>query len=378
MPPADLSKEQLLAKLHASGRPVTPRQLERWWKAGHIVRPQRRHVPGLRGSLSVFPARAYEQATALFDAAHARPDNDRDSDRRLDERVFLVWWEGKPIANDPRRMLLNFASPMLASIEAVRAYEGTTIVDPEPDGDDDAIFNACEQYLLEHPPHKFKDRLFGVFFRNLGKHSEDMFSVMVTMAASALGWMPLLEPSHHPEEPSLAALIRKAFGFAEFESDDSDETQVYGVLKNIGLFADRQRITNFVLALTDEELETARRCARAFLEGLPPIFECQSLLFGKKTLAKLLRAFVSMLTAGLKSTMVIGLAWMLRQGFRENAVRLAEQIEEGAPKARALCIVARTFPQYRELLSNRNLTKLAELPEDTKSEMLAMLKAAIA
>ena len=83
-----------------------------------------------------------------------------------------------------------------------------------------------------------------------------------------------------------------------------------------------------------------------------------------------------MLTAGLKSTMVIGLAWMLRQGFRENVVRLAEQIEEGAPKARALCIVARTFPQYRELFSDRNLTKLAELPEDTKSEMLAMLKAA--
>jgi len=59
------------------------------------------------------------------------------------------------------------------------------------------------------------------------------------------------------------------------------------------------------------------------------------------------------------------------------AIRLADQIEEGAPKARALCMVARTFPQHRELFSNRNLTKLAELPEDTKSEMLAMLKAAI-
>ena len=40
--------------------------------------------------------------------------------------------------------------------------------------------------------------------------------------------------------------------------------------------------------------------------------------------------------------------------------------------------IARTFPQHRELFSNRNLTKLAELPEDTKSKMLAMLKAAIA
>jgi hypothetical protein len=376
--PLELSKEQLLAKLHASERPVTPRQLERWWKAGHMVRPQRRHLPGIRGSQSLFSPRAYEQAAALYDAAHPRQDNDGKSDRRLDERVFLLWWEGKPIAHDPRRMLLDFTSPMLASIEAVRAYEGATIVDAEPDRDDDAIFNACEQYLLEHPPDKFRDRLFRVFFRNLGKHSDDMFSVMVTMAASALGWMPLLEPSHQPDEPSLSTLVLKAFGFAELQVEDSPETQVYGVLKNIGLFADRQRITDFVLALSDEELEIARRCARAFLEGLPPIFECQSLLFGKKSLAKLLRAFTSMLTAGLKSTMVIGLAWMLRQGFRENAVRLAEQIEEGAPKARALCIVARTFPQYRELFSNRNLTKLAELPEDTKSEMLAMLKAAIA
>ncbi|MFY9719071.1 MAG: hypothetical protein WAK16_05440, partial [Candidatus Cybelea sp.] len=324
-----------------------------------------------------FSADAFEQAAALCDGAHPETSNAA-GDRRMDERVFLLWWESKPIVTDPRQMLLSFASPMLSAIEAVRAYEGGTIVDPQPEGDDDAIFNACEHYFQEHPPHEFKARLFKAFFRNLGRRSDDMFSVMVTMAASALGWMPLLEPSPHPDEPSLAALIRKAFGFGEFESGTSPETQVYHVLKNVAIFANRKRIADFIFSLTDEELAIARRCSRIFLEELPPILECQNILFGKKATATLLRAFVSMITPAIKSVMVIGMAWMMRQGFRENAIRLTDQIEEGAPKARAICIAVRTFPEHRKLFSNKNLGKLKNLPEDKKREILAVLKSAIA
>jgi hypothetical protein len=374
---SNLSKQKVLAKLHDTGRSVTERQLERWWKAGHMDRPQRKHLPGLKGSTSVFPARAFDQAAALYDATHPHMEV-ASTDRRLDERAFLLWWSGQPVARDPRQILLDFASPMLGAIEAVRAYEGATIVDPRPEGDDNAIFDVCEQFFLDHPPDKFKARLFRAFFRNLGRRSDDMFSVMVTIAAGALGFMPLLEPSHHPDEPSLSTLVLRAFGFGEFQLDASPETQVYNVVKNIALFADRQKITEFVLALSDDELETARRCARTFLEGLPPIFESQNLLFGKKALATLLRAFVEMATPGLKATMAIGMAWMLRQELGANALRLAEQIEENAPKSRALCTAARAFPEYRALFSHENLSKLAELPEEKKREILAVLKAAVA
>lgn len=85
-----------------------------------------------------------------------------------------------------------------------------------------------------------------------------------------------------------------------------------------------------------------------------------------------------MATATLKSTMVIGVAWMLRQDFGTNAMRLAEQIEEGAPQARGLCAAARAFPEYRELLSHKNLDKLAQLPEEKKREILATVKSAMA
>jgi hypothetical protein len=372
-----ISKEQLLAKLLASKRAVTARQLERWWKAGPMARPVRRHVAGVRGSVSLFPAEAYDQAAALYDGA---PPNARQAagDRRLGERAFFLWWEGKPIANDPRPMLLAFAGPMLGAIEAVRAYEGATIVDPQLEGDDDAIFDACERYFQDHPPDQFKTRLFRAFFRNLGRRADDMFSVITTMAASALGWVPLFEPSSHPNEPSLAALVRKAFGFGDFEPETSPETQVYAVLKNIAIFADRKTITAFVLSLTEEELATARRCSRIFLEELPSIFECQNILFGKKALATLLRAFASMLTPAIKATLVIGLAWMVREGLRENVIRLTDQIEENASKARGLCLAFRTFPQYRTLFLNKNLEKLAQLPEDKRREILAVLKSAMA
>ena len=94
---------------------------------------------------------------------------------------------------------------------------------------------------------------------------------MIAMATAAVGSMPLFEPSHRDGEASLAMLVLQAFGFSEFEREATAEEQVEKVLGNVGLYADRMRITEFVLHLRDDELETARRCARAFLEGLPPI-----------------------------------------------------------------------------------------------------------
>lgn len=111
-----------------------------------------------------------------------------------------------------------------------------------------------------------------------------------------------------------------------------------------------------------------------FLEGLPPIFECQNILFGKKALATLLRAFTSMVTPGFKATMVIGMAWMLRRGFGEDTIRLVDQVEENAPKARAICAAVRAFPKYRSLFLNRNLKKLEALPEEKKREIYQVLK----
>jgi len=125
-----LTKDRLLARLATSERPVTPRKLERWYKAGHMDRPERRHLPGVRGSVSVFPARAFEQAAALYDAAHpANPD--AIGDRRLDERAFLLWWSGKPIVHDVRQLLLRLARRTFDAVERMRAYQPTQIVGPD-------------------------------------------------------------------------------------------------------------------------------------------------------------------------------------------------------------------------------------------------------
>lgn len=363
----DLSKKKLLEKLHASDRPVSARQLERWWKAGHMDRPERRHLVGQRGSVSVFSARAFDQAAALYDATQPR-ESGAPTDRRLDERAFLLWWSGKPIAQDPRQLTLRLASPLLKAIEAIKAYRGTPVLDFDP-RDSEAEYDAVERYFQEHPPEQLKGQLFRTLFRNLGRRPDDMLSVVFTMTVSAMGHVPLIEASGSRDEPSLATLVLKALGLGEFQSDLSEEAQVDAVLRNISAFSDRETISNFVLARTDEEMNTARRYASALLEGLPAIFELQSVLFEKKSTARLMHAFSKMTTTGLKAAATIGIAWLLHKESPENGLRLVEQIEQEAPRARGLCSLARAYPQYRELFLSKNLARLAELPEDKKRDM---------
>jgi hypothetical protein len=371
-----VTKDQLLAKLAASARPVTPRKLERWYKAGHMDRPERRHLPGVRGSVSVFPARAFELAAALYDAAQpARPD--AIGDRRLDERAFLLWWSGKPIVHDVRQLLLRLARGMLDAVERMRAYQPTQIVGPDFRDGEDAAFDTADAYFYEHPPEGLKGKLFKAIFANLARKGVDLQSVMIAMFTAALGGMMTFEGSHDKDEPSLAVLVLKAFGFSQFPSDTAPEDQVVGITQTVSFFANRAQVMAFTQTLSDEELDIARKCARAMFEGLPEIFEMQAICFGKRATARILRAFSSMATAHFKATSIIAMAWLLRREGTAHALRLVSQIEEALPKAQAMSKLAKAFPQYRKELLTKNADRLAALPEETKRQMLAILKPAI-
>jgi hypothetical protein len=371
-----VTKDRLLAKLAASKRPITPRKLERWYKAGHMDRPQRQHVSGIRGSVSVFPVRAFEQAAALYDAAN--PANcDAPGDRRLDERAFLLWWSGKPIVHDVRRLLLRLARGMLHAVERVRAYQPTQIVGPDFRDGDDPAFDTADAYFQEHPPEGLKGKLFKAIFANLARNGADLQSVMIAMLTAALGGMMTLEGSHDKDEPSLAVLVLRAFGFTEFSPDATPEDQVAGITQSVSFFANRAQVTAFAQTLSDEELDIARKCARAMFEGLPEIFEMQAICFGKRATARILRAFSSMATTHFKATSIIAMAWLLRRQGTENALRLVSQIEEALPKAQAMSRLAKAYPQYRKEFLTKNADRLKSLPEETKEQMLAILKPAM-
>ena len=340
-----------------------------------MVRPVRRHVSGVRGSVSVFPSRAFEQAAALCDAANPKT-NDGGGDRRLDERAFLLWWAARPIVHDPRRLLLRFSDRMIQAVEHVRSIKGTPVIGQGAE-DSDAAFDTVDALFQQHPPEHFVGPLFRAFFKNVSRKPENLVSVMIAMATAAVGSMPLFESSHRDGEASLAMLVLQAFGFSEFEREATAEEQVERVLGNVGLYADRMRITEFVLHLRDDELETARRCARAFLEGLPPIVEVHALLFGKRGAARILSAYSRLATTHFKAASVVGAAWLLHQEGSANVVHFIEQIEEAAPKAKALCTLARAFPGHTKLLSPKNAERLAALPEETRQQMLDILRPAM-
>lgn len=372
-----LTKDRLLARLAASKRPITARKLERWYKAGHMDRPERRHLPGIRGSVSVFPTRAFEQAAALYDAAHSATSPAATGDRRLDERAFLLWWSGRPIVHDVRQLLLRLARGMLDAIDRMRGYESTEIVGADFGDGEDPAFDTADAYFQEHPPEGLKGSLFKAIFANLARKRADLQSVMIAMFTAALGGMMTFEASHDKDEPSLAVLVLRAFGFSQFSLDTTPEDQVIGITKSISFFASRTQVTEFTLTLSDDELDIARKVAQAMFEGLPEIFEAQAILFGKRATARILRAFSSMATTHFKATSIIAMAWLLRREGTANALRLVSQVEEALPKAKAMSKVAKAFPQYRKELLTQNADRLAALPEETKQKMLAILKPAM-
>jgi hypothetical protein len=293
---------------------------------------------------------------------------DAPGDRRLDERAFLLWWSGRPIVHDVRQLLLRLARGMIDAVERVRAYQPTQIVGSDFRDGKDPAFDTADAYFQEHPPESLKGKRVKAMFANLAHKGVDVQSVMIAMFTAALGGMMTFEGSHDKDEPSLTVLVLRAFGFTEFSVDATPEEQVTGMTKSVRFFANHAQVMAFTGSLSDEELDIARKCARAMFEGLPEIFEMQAICFGKRAPARILRAFSSMATTHFKATSIIAMAWLLRREGAANALRLVSQIEEALPKAQAMSKLAKAFPQYRKEFLTKNAAQMAALPEETAQQ----------
>lgn len=390
------SRAELLRRLHASRRPVTSRQLERWCKADKVARPIRRHVPGVRGSMSVFPAEAFGQAAAMFDAARQGKRRDR-GDRRLDERGFLLWWSGKPIAQDPRELVLGAMEPMFKSVEKIRAEERTAVHLESSEADDDLAFDVAEAYVERHGDEPIRNPLTRKVRQNLGRNANDFSSVVTALLTLALGGQPALDASAYEDEPSLASLILKGFAGPAFLSlgasgaDGQDraakkrgeivgandvareEQGLAAFLEPASFLFDRAQMTSFVFGLSYDELNASRKYSRVLLEVMPTVFEANELLVGQNKFAKTLRALASAPIAT-KAHNIVGIAWLVRRYGAEPFERICDQYERVYPNARAICTLAKAFPEYRELLLTRNAKRLAALSEETRKTMFESIK----
>jgi hypothetical protein len=372
MGPSELPKVELLEKLRASGRPVTTRQLERWSKSGLIARPERRHIPGLRGSMSFFPAEAFAQAAALFDAA--QPAKARVGDRRLDKRAFLLWWSGEPIAQDSRAVLLKTIAPLFKALERIRAEAQTTIFEP-PSEDDDPSFDAADAFVERHRREPLRVPVLRATRKNLKRSDSDFASLMVAGLTIALGGMPVFGSSHIDGEPSLESLFARAFRLHDLPSSEGTnlEEQVPELLEPARIFADREQLKTFVLSLSDAELETARKFTRVFVEDMPTIFEAYGVLVGRNPFQGLMQ-FAAQSQPFTKAQFIIGTAWLLRRHGSANCESIIQQVEQNRSRVQAVCMLAKAFPEHRTLLLTRNAKRFAALPEETRRKIADTLK----
>lgn len=395
------SRTELLRRLHASRRLVTPGQLERWSEAGKVARPKRRHLAGVRGSVSYFPPEAFGQAAAMFDAAR-QGERSNGGDRRLDERGFLVWWSGRPIAEDARALLLAATAPMFKATDRIRTVKRTLIIDEDepPDNPEDDAFDVAAAYFEQHQNEPIRSSYIRRLRRNVGGRA-DFGSVVVAVLAIALGGQPFLGLSPlEEEEPSLASLILKAFGAHDFPSHNGgvkapgalphgetvnvargaarDQNMLGEILEGIRIFTNRERLREFVLGLSDGELEAAHKYAHMLFEELPVIFEAHEVFFGRNKFAGLIRAFTKQASTTFRAYGVVAAGWLSRKFGTARFESLFEQCQRELPRARAICTLARAFPGYRKLLLTRNAQRLAELSEETRSKMLETIKSMIA
>jgi hypothetical protein len=364
---SEISKAELLERLRRSKRSVTARQLERWSKVGLVARPVRRHVPGVRGSVSFFPAEAFSQAAAMFDAA--QPANA--GDRRLSKRAFLLWWSGERIAQDPRTLILATVSPLFKALERVRTEGQTTRVEPTSE-DDDPAFDAADSFYVRHRREPLREPLLRATHKNLGRSESDFASFVITGLTIALGGMPLFGSTHIEGEPSLESLFVRGLRLNDLpppEDGKSFEQQLPELIEPGRIFADRKELTRFVNDLGDDELETSRKFTRVFVEDIPVILEAYGVLFGKHPFGGFVQ-FLAKCQPVTRAQVIIGVAWLLRRHGTADCQRLVQLIEQARSRAQATCMLAKAFPEYRSLLLTRNAKQLAALPEVTRGKML--------
>jgi hypothetical protein len=388
----ELSRKDLLRHLTASGRSVTARQLERWWKDDKIARPIRKHVPGIRGSVSLFPTEAYKQAAAMFDASrqnkHGGP-----GDRRLQMRSFSLWWAGEPVAGNPRDLMLEAMAPMPKALDRIRNEERTLVVGEmmgereRAEDSEDIAFDIADAFMTRHANEAVCGPVTQRLYKNLERQHDDFLSVATALLTIGLGGRLPLERSMFTGERSLAALILKAIGadaFSKMQEDaripatsaqehSNDEKQIDEVFEVAQITFDRDKLKAFIAGLQDKELDAAHRYARVFLEDVPIILEAWEVLFGKNKLAATLRV-LGKLPTQFRACVVVSIALIIRLHGNAGCEMLAESVKQTRPQAEMLCALAKAFPKYRKLLLTRNLPRLQALAEDQRQAMWESIK----
>jgi hypothetical protein len=208
------STDEIIALARSSGFKVSRRQLSRWQSEGLIPRPELVHEKGIPGSLSVYPAHAWEQVCVLCKIAEHFRDHTRCGWYlwRLGWPVDDKYWE--PAFVDAIEFLGDFLEPFLEPNESARSLS----VDNEQKFElSERLFHLVQKASkqpISHPKAgPLKKRLGAEKFESL------VAQTMEIMVGNFSAAPPLNVENRSDQDISLTSILDRAFSINEGESD---------------------------------------------------------------------------------------------------------------------------------------------------------------
>ncbi len=275
---------------------LSPRQLQRWQRSHRIEPPAQAHRRGLRGSETVYSARAVEQIRALFDASGRGKSSKSKRVRvgyRKSEEPFVLFWEGHDaLVPDPRAVIRDTLAPTIQlranvgaqePIEEEASFADETSEEIETEyGKDRAV-----QFVEEH----FSGNEGAVRRKLRLGRMRDAEVASFAYAAMSL-FFGSLTPNDcvESEGESYAGLLFRGYGLGgsrEYPSllpGAKDTTEQASLIARTRDMLERVLSEEFLQMLSVEELRQARDDLRDFIDDFVVFGNFLSRLVGPKAL----------------------------------------------------------------------------------------------
>lgn len=352
-----MTVEALIEMAARQGYLVTPRQVERWHKAGLLPRRRQLHLPGQRGSLGVYPSGTEAQFLALCRWRSKR--------RKLTELGFWLWWDGYDVPLRTVRVSLERLLPTVPRLSRARA------------------FNAAEEgaaQLLRDPRFVPARRV-----RRRLRSEEDARTALLTLLVAGLGGKPLWATGAEVQlgNASPQDLVFRGLGMDRAAGDRVGTSEPWlphtsevvatavGQLTRLGILPEALRRARFMEASV-EQLEVAREDARILTEQLPTVIRAMQADYGRDAFGLGELRDLGQDGARDRAMMVVATLLLRRAGLSALLDQLLASIRGAAPTAEAWQALYGAFPEYRAYLK-RGGTLLPDLPEEASDRIRAFL-----
>jgi hypothetical protein len=360
-----LSKAEVLSRFPG----VSARQLKRWQRSHDIDAPVQTHRPGLRGSVSLYPARVLKQIAALRDASggvgRSNPKRVRISYRQS-EKAFTLFWEGHDtLVPDPHAAIRSALAPItklrddLGGQENIEEDDAATdeiagdLIEEDDYGGDRAL-QLVEEHIKGHEDEVRKKialgRMSNAEVTSFAYGAASLFFGSLTTSESLEG---------QNESPTYADVLFRGYGLVGSREHPSPLPSAGNATERVSFLSDmRDRIggvlsESFLRSLSVEDLRQVRNDLRHFIDDFGSFGNFLSRLVGRKAfgLAEQAKRLASASVSD-RAMLVVLLAYA-REAMPDNYKGLLDGMERNAKTFReALSTLKSLSPQQQKTLKS--------------------------